>query len=187
MPDLYRVGTVPWCWEYKCYSPYVVNPLLGRGSVQHGGCPSEADGWLFALGGTEERLTRTVLGVPARGSPAHDPPLDRCTGQGWVRETPAPDYADALAKGFGVTLLVAETTGAVSPIFEAMLRRLGRLSTAPGTTDYTSYGASPSSPGTFYRHHLAAHSAAIVHADATTILDKVAALSFFLCKQRPDQ
>ena len=37
VPDLYRLGEVPWCWEYKCYSPFVVRPLLGLGSSKHGG------------------------------------------------------------------------------------------------------------------------------------------------------
>ena len=32
----------------------------------------------------------------------------------------------------------------------------------------------------YYRHHLAAHSAAVVTADATTILNAAATLSFFL-------
>ena len=73
--------------------------------------------------------------------------------------------------------------GAVSPTFDAALRRLSRLSRAPGTKDYTLYGESPSSPSDFYRHHLAAHSAAVNHADATTILNEAASLSFFLARR----
>ena len=49
--------------------------------------------------------------------------------------------------------------------------------------DTTRYGVARSSPATFYRHHLAAHSAAVVHADATTILNTVASLSFFLTQR----
>ena len=71
-----------------------------------------------------------------------------------MRATPSPDYADALRKGFGVSLLISETTGAVDPAFDAVLRRYSRLSRAPGTKDYTQYGLSPSSPHDYYRHHL---------------------------------
>ena len=78
--------------------------------------------------------------------------------------------APTRSKGFGVTLLTAETTGAVSPAFDALLRRYSRLSRAPGTTDHTRYGISPSSPRDFHRHHLAAHSAAVGHADAVVLL-----------------
>ena len=133
----------------------------------------------MAFGGTEESLTRTVLGVPARGTPGTDAPFDRTTGEGWVRETPSPDYADALSKGFGVTLLVAETTGAVSRPLDDLLRRLGKVASLPGTVDCTPYGESRASPQGFYRHYLAAHSQAVVHADALTLLDKASSLCYF--------
>ena len=96
-----------------------------------------------------------------------------------MTHTAAPDYADALSKGFGVTLLVAETTGAISRAFDLLLRRLSKLATAPDTVDHTRYGLAPSSPRGFYRHHLAQHSAAVTHADAVTVLNLAAALSFF--------
>ena len=80
-------------------------------------------------------------------------------------------YADALSKGYGLTILVAETTGAITPSFAALLRRYARLASEPGVSDYTAYGESRSSPRDFYSHHLAAHSAAIVLADVdTTVL-----------------
>ena len=56
----------------------------------------------------------------------------------------------------------------------------GRLRSGPASTplaprlksstDYTTYGAARHSPRTFYSHHAAAISAAIVAADALTIL-----------------
>ena len=97
-----------------------------------------------------------------------------------MHETKSPDYADALSKGFGVSLLVTESTGAVSPALDALLRRYSRLSRAPGTTDHTRYGVSPASPRDFYRHHLAAHSAAVGHADAVVLLKQAATLGHAL-------
>ena len=180
MPDLYRLGELPWCGEYKCFSPYVVQPLVGVGSTTHGGCPSQAEGWLTAFGGTEEALRRVVLGVPARGE-LSDAPLDRRTGLGRVHATRSPDYADALSKGYSVSLLVAETTGAVSPELDALLHRLARIAAAASTADHTQYGEAPSSPRDFYSHYLAAHAAAVCHADAVTILEQATTLSYFCC------
>ena len=55
------------------------------------------------------------FGVPERGAKA-DGPWRRAMGTGWVRETLDHDYADAQRRGHPVTLLVTETTGALSPI-----------------------------------------------------------------------
>ena len=96
-----------------------------------------------------------------------DGPLNRLTGQGWVGESTDHDYAHALSLGTPVTLLVAETTGAVSAAFDTLLRHLGRLARSKGTVDHTGYGTARSSPRDFYRHHLSAHSAAVVFADVT--------------------
>jgi hypothetical protein len=111
------------------------------------------------------------LGVPERGAKA-DGPWRRVTGTGWVRETRDHDYADAQRRGHPVTLLVTctETTGALSPTFDRALRALCKLARAPTTHDSTRYGLSRSSPHTFLAHHRAAISAAVVLADATTIL-----------------
>ena len=54
-----------------------------------------------------------------------------------------------------------------------------RLAASPGTTDHTRYGLAPASPRDFYTHHLAAVSAAVTHADAVTVLNEAATLSFF--------
>ena len=107
--------------------------------------------------------------------------LDRTTGLGRVRAADG-DYADALAKGYGLALLCSETSGAVSPVFDATLRRNARLARAPDTTDHTRYGASPSSPQDYYNHHLAAHSSAVVFADVDSILTGAATQNFFLAR-----
>ena len=119
------------------------------------------------------------LGVPERGTKA-DGPWRRAMGTGWVRETLDHDYADAQRRGHPVTLLVTETTGALSPTFDRALRALGKHARAPTTHDSTRYGLSRSSPRTFLAHHRAAISAAVVLADATTISLAAPAMSFKL-------
>ena len=103
-------------------------------------------------------------------------------GTGWVRGTLDHDYADAQRRGHPVTLLVTETTGALSPTFDRALRALGKHARAPTTHDSTRYGLSRSSPRTFLAHHRAATciSAAVVLADATTISLAAPAMSFKL-------
>ena len=59
-----------------------------------------------------------------------------------------------------------ESTGAMYPELTQLLRKLGQLSTAPGTDDNTQYGRSRSSPKTFLTHHAAAISCAVCMADA---------------------
>ena len=82
--------------------------------------------------------------------------------------------------GHTVTLLVSETTGALSRPFCAALREMGKVARAPGTHDSTCYGIAPTSPAPFYAHHLAAISHAIVMADAVTVSLAAAAMSFKL-------
>ena len=144
------------------------------------GCPSTADGWLVAFGGTEEALRRTVCGLSARGTPG-TAPLDRSTGLGWVAAR-AGDYSDAVSKGYRLNLYVAEPSGAVCPSLDATLRRLSKLSRAPTTKDLTAYGRAKSSPRDFYRHYLAAHSAAVAFADADAVLNDAANKSFWLTR-----
>ena len=124
---------------------------------------------------SEERERRTVCGVAERGTAAGyraDGGQRRDGVGGWVRAHGG-DYADAQSKGFGLTLLHTETSGAIAGALDALLRRYDRLSRAVGTVDTTEYGQSPASPRTYYRHHLAAHSAAVVFADVVTIHDDV--------------
>ena len=71
-------------------------------------------------------------------------------------------------EGHGVHLLVTECTGAITMSHQLvqLLRTLSRVVGGAGNHDTTIYGTSRSSPRTFYSHHLAAVSAAIVTADA---------------------
>ena len=171
-----RHSTPPHCYEFKCYSPSVVTAALGNGSTEKGGAPSTADGGDFAFGNTEEALRAKVFGLDERGDKAKGP-LDRRTGLGWVAAR-AGDYADALAKGHGVTMLGCESTGALFTAFLLVLRTLGRAAVAPGTHDSTVYGTSRASPQSFFPHHIAAISSAVVRADATTIHNAASSMSF---------
>ena len=117
---------------------------------------------------TEERLRKLVFGLKQIGEPT-DGKYDRTTGTGFVDATPG-QYADALDRGIGVTLLLAETTGALGASFMATLRVLAKLSRLPGATDLTQYGEGRASPKTFLTHHVAAISTAIHTADAHTVL-----------------
>ena len=180
VPDLYRVGEAPLVVEYKCYDWAVVKPLQGLGARHTGGCPSQADGWLTAFGGTEEELRRVVCGLAARGEPGTDP-HDRTSGLGWVAAKDG-DYSDALAKGYRLNLYATEPSGAVCPGLDTTLRRFSRLSRAPTTKDLTGYGRAKSSPRDFYRHYLAAHAAAVTLADANVILNDASNKSFWLAR-----
>ena len=179
VPDIIRHGARPHCYEFKCYTPFHVSAALGHGSRECGGAASTADGGRFALGNTEEDLIVTVLGVAERGTPA-DGPMRRATGEGWVRATVDHDYADSLGRGNPVTLLVSETTGALSATFVRMLLALAKQARAPTTHDSTCYGTARTSPHSFLSHHLAAISAAIATADATSVMHAAAAMSFKL-------
>ena len=133
------------------------------------GGASTADGWLFALGGTEERSRVVVLGTAERGRPT-DGPFDRSTGVGWVRQRDG-DYADGLSKGLAVAHYCTEVSGAVNRVFDKLLLSLNRTSHLPGTVDSTVYGLSPANTRGFRRHYLAAHAAAVTLADAQSLLD----------------
>ena len=176
VPDIVRHDTPPHCWEFKTYTPHPSKWSLGTGSDACGGAASTSDGGDFAFGNTEEHLRAKVLGLAPRGQEA-DGPLDRRTGLGWVKETTEHDYADALSKGHGVTLIGTESYGGFFAPTARILRVQGRLSKTPGTQDSTAYGSSRSSPKAFYPHHAAAISSCIVCADARTILTEACFLS----------
>ena len=82
-------------------------------------------------------------------------------------------------------LLGMESTGALFAPFALHLQLLGRQSTMPGTVDATRYGLARASPGTFYRHHSASIAAAVVFADAHTVLTAAASMSFELTLAPP--
>ncbi|EOD37053.1 hypothetical protein EMIHUDRAFT_454997 [Emiliania huxleyi CCMP1516] len=76
-----------------------------------------------------EHLSVVVLGHPQRGDPDTEEQLDRVSGDGWVAAKDG-DYADALAKGHTVILLVTESTGAFSADLDRVLRQLARTARA---------------------------------------------------------
>ena len=180
VPDFVRHGSPPHLYEFKCYTwaPHADSTALGLGSLRGGGAPSTSDGGAFALGNTEEALRALTLGLAERGTPGTR--YDRRTGTGWVAATTRHHYADALSHGRPVTLLVSESSGAISPAFDLTLRVLDRQSRARGATDSTIYGTSRASPRTFYAHHLAAFSAAVAHADALSVFEDAAHRSHLL-------
>ena len=83
-------------------------------------------------------------------------------------------------RGPPVSLLVTESTGALSATTVRALLALGKQARAPTTHDSTRYGTASTSPSSFFAHHTAAISAAIVRADATSVMHAAAAMSFRL-------
>ena len=81
--------------------------------------------------------------------------MDRVSGDGWVAAKDG-DYADALAKGHTVILLVTESTGAFSADLDRVLRQLARTARASGSIDHTPYGTSRASTRSHYTFHSAA-------------------------------
>ena len=88
------------------------------------------------------------------------------------------DYADALAKRHQVILFCTEITGAVCAGGFKFLSYLASLVRKPGNRDGTIYGSSLTSTKSFKAHHLSELSAAIVTADAESILNAAAAATF---------
>jgi len=138
------------------------------------GDETAGSGWIGrAAGCTEENLRKLVLGLKQVGGRS-DAPYDRVTGAGFVAAHNG-QYADALSKGVGVSLLVAETTGALAASFMTILRLLARQTRLPGATDNSRYGEGRASPRSFLTHHVANISTAIQTADAQTILNAASA------------
>ena len=123
---------------------------------------------IYAFGCTAEHLRKLVFGLRRIGAP-DEPAFNRTTGAGFVDACDG-QYADALAKGHGVNLLHAETTGALGAIFMTVLRVLAKQSRLPGATDFTQYGEGRASPKACLTHHVASISTAIQAADAHTVL-----------------
>ena len=194
VPDMIRHGAPPEAHEFKCVTPHVQGPLRGQGTVQHGGCPSQADGGDYAFGATEENLIKKNTGLRERGKPS-DGPYDRKTGLGWVASTakhvnakgePAPhDYADAQKKGHRVFLFITESYGGMAARLFATMRHLHKCATTPGVVDSTRYGQGRASPRSFLAHHAAALSSAIVFANADNILARAVSMSIALTRATP--
>jgi hypothetical protein len=135
------------------------------------------EGWLFAFG-REEALHTRVLGHAARGDDGDDI-FDRLTGVGRLTLKRG-DYSDAADKGYLTYLLVTEPTGACSHELTRLLRAISKAVGLPGIYDSTIYGSSRASPRSFFPHHLAAISSAIVHTDALVLVNHGSNLSFQL-------
>ena len=71
-----------------------------------------------------------------------------------------------------------ESTGALSRRAVQLLGALARKARASGKQDKTAYGRSRSSTKSFFRHHLAAISSAIVYQDAVLIANAAATIAF---------
>jgi hypothetical protein len=178
IPDIYRTGPPHILWEWKCYTPFRGKGALGNGSARGGGAASTTDGHSFAFGSTLEYLRGKVLGQKQMGAPS-DPPLNRRTGVGRVDPRPG-DYADAFTKGNIAHLLASETTGALTPEVIRLLHALDKSTKDAQGHDSTQYGLGRASPQSFFPHHLAAVSCAIVRADALTIRNHAASLAVAL-------
>ena len=75
---------------------------------------------------------------------------------------------------------MTETSGALSKGLVRLLRALERASTLPEGNDSTVYGSARASPRSFYAHHAAAISAAIVLGDSFTLRSAQARVSLTL-------
>jgi hypothetical protein len=133
--------------------------------------------------GGREKLRKLVLGLKQVGS-RHDAPYDRVTGAGFVATCNGQYALVEPPKGVGVSLLVAETTGALAASFMTILRLLARQTRLPGATDNTRYGEGRASPRSFLTHHVANISTAIQAADAQTILNAASARACSVSSER---
>ena len=167
-------------WEFKCYSPFTTGRALGNGSAANGGAPSTSDGHVTAQGCTLEHLTKLVKGLKQIGIPGQRP-YDRVTpaaqlrahGRGYVAASDG-QYVDALRKRRRVILAAVETSGGWNAEGIRALGALARRSKRRGGRDGTAYGTSATATRSFFLHHLAAISAAVVFADAATISESAA-------------
>ena len=80
----------------------------------------------------------------------------------------------------GSGLLVSESTGALSRAVTTLLSCLAKAVRAPEGHDSTVYGTGRASTKSFYTHHVAAISSAIVRADALLVRNAAASLAFQL-------
>ena len=117
---------------------------------------------------TAEKAVARVLGHPGRGQ--HGEPWDRVNGTGYVAACDG-DYADAISvKRFPVRLFMSESYGTVSKASAEYIGWLYRDARKQRHPDTTVYGSHRASPRSFYSHHLAAISHAIVIAEALSIV-----------------
>ena len=158
-------------------------PSVKTAKKAHGPKPPVRASYRFGWG--QLRVLMGVRSIAPRAECSSDPPGGRASVvlaqiEPRLAKAHDGDYADAQSKGYGFTLLVSESSGAVNGALEATLRRNAKLARAPGTKDFTQYGEARASPKDYYRHHLAAHCSAVVYADATVLLNEAANLGYGL-------
>ena len=128
VPDIIEISAVDTLYEVKCWTPIRKFQALGHGSTKKGGAVSTNEGSHIAFGGNTESARHLTLGCKQRGT-ADQAPFEHATGVGYVAGH-AGHYADALARGRQVVLIVVETTGAVHPDRDAV--RVARRSARRG-------------------------------------------------------
>ena len=166
IPDIIRYGASTTLLEYKCWAIYLPRGAQGNGSARLGGAASEVEGWRFAFG-REEALRTMHLGHGAHGADG-DAIYDRLTGEGRLT-CKRGAYSDGADKGHNPLLLVSEPSGACSPGLTGTLRAVSKSIGLPGIQDTTVYGTSRVSQSrSYFAHHIAAISSAIVLDDALT-------------------
>ena len=121
---------------------------------------------------------RVVLRALARLKLEGQRQLDRTSGDGFVAAHDG-DYADALRKRRSVVLFNTESTGAICPRGIRLLAQLAKDARRKGATDSTVCGTARTSTRSFFAHHLSAVAAGVIHADALTLANTAAALTFF--------
>ena len=155
LPDIIEISAVDTLYEVKCWTQIRKFQALGHGSTKKGGAVSTNEGSHIALGGTAESARHLTLGLQAarHGGPGALRSRHRRRLRGRARRH-AGHYADALAKGRQVVLIVVETTGAVHPDAIGMLYAWHTEARVEGCFDRTVYGASRTATTSFFTHHL---------------------------------
>ena len=150
----------------------------GVGSKKNGGTYASV-GHRYAFGNTHERYRMLILGTRRRGR-KRDGPLNHKTGRGWVRYRTGA-YEDGMQKGARVTVLLTESTGAVS--FDALkyVAYLSRRARGRKSRDSTSYGRSNTSATHFYTHHVQRLSMAAAIGDVKAIHENLTGLKQLAC------
>ena len=150
----------------------------GVGSKKNGGTYASV-GHRYAFGNTHERYRMLILGTRRRGR-KRDGPLNHKTGRGWSRYRTGA-YEDGMQKGARVTVLLTESTGAVS--FDALkyVAYLSRRARGRKSRDSTSYGRSNTSATHFYTHHVQRLSMAAAIGDVKAIHENLTGLKQLAC------
>ena len=108
VPDIIEISALDTLYEVKCWTPIRKFQALGHGSTKKGGAVSTNEGSHIAFGGSTESARHLTLGCKQRGT-ADQAPFEHATGVGYVAGH-AGHYADALAKGRQVVLIVIVTS-----------------------------------------------------------------------------